>query len=288
MPISAQVEPRDVTLTGATFAFCFEGYNNLRYCFAADLAAKTLSRTSPRVDGNSPAFVVGGRDQFGHPKGASLDRSADGKGLTACTADKATCHDLPIDAANLEKPIAVSDDATLVAIDTSTTPKTPGTMETWDAVTGKKLASFEMHYGRDGLGFDHGPTPGTLAFLGHTVLAYTMPCTQPCSTATMYSVRGEYLGELASEASSASADHFHDDLYVLHSIFGPFVVQDAATGQSVQPDADTNWDAVVSPDRIVRVVGPSQISDPPQGPPRVEVWGPDLKRVTVIPVPACP
>jgi hypothetical protein len=294
VPTGADVEPCCMALTGNTFTFCLAvRFTSDRYCFTADPSAKTIAPASA-----PPAAPVDLRSEknllYGRRRSATIDPSARGKGLTVCTADKATCHELPIDAANHEsKPMAVSDDATLVAIDTHSygpndTQKTPGRLETWNAVTGKKLASFEMHYGPDGLGSDHTPQ-GVLAFFDHTVIAFTMPCALPCSTATMYSVRGKYLGLLASEASSSTAEHFHHDLYVLHAAHnGTFVVQDAATGKSRQPDTNTNWDAVVEPDRIVRVVGPSQDIDPMPRVPGIEVWGPDLKLVTEIAIPMCP
>src|SRR5678815_2277020 len=115
------------------------------------------------------------------------------------------------------------------------THRTPGALETWDAVTGKRLASFSMHYGPKDLEIESGPG-GHLEFLEHAVIAFTMPCALPCSTATMYSPRGKYLGLLAAEASSATATHVHDHLYVLHAVNGPFVAQDAVTGTSVQLD----------------------------------------------------
>jgi hypothetical protein len=78
-----------------------------------------------------------------------------------------------------------------------------------------------------------------------------------------------------------------DPRYLLHAYDGPFVVQDVATGKIVMQDPATNWDAVMTSDHIVRVVGPSRAVDHALRPPRVEVWGPDLKLVTEIAVPMC-
>jgi hypothetical protein len=158
-------------------------------------------------------------------------------------------------------------------------------METWDAVTGKRIARFAFRYGPDG-GAIKNEYGGDLVFLGHSVTAFRMPCAQPCSEATMYSVRGKYIGMLAVEATSTSGELFHDDLYVLHAHepFGVFVVQDATTAKSVTPDEDEVWEAVVTPQRIVRVVGQSSLH---RHAPRVEVWGPDLKLSVTITIPIC-
>jgi hypothetical protein len=294
IPTGAAVVPTVTSLTQATLTFCVDN----PHCFTADLEAKTIAAASADASGGgrTKANVIfnPGSGSADGPTSASIGPSVHSKGLTACTNDKLTCHELPIDAASVsDKPIAVSDDATLVAIDTrnpNDVKKSPGRLETWDAVTGKKLASFEMRYGPDHLGMDDVPRRGKLAFLGHTVLAFTEPgCALPCSSATMYSVRGNDLGLLASDPTAASAEHFHDDLYVIHSYGppGPLVVQDAATGKSMQLGTDTNWDAVVTPDRIVRVVGPSSDIGPAPRSARVEVWGQDLKLVTAIAVPTC-
>lgn len=285
VPADADVGPSRMTLTGATLRFCL----GTPSCFMADLDAKTIVPASPPSDdagGHKDFFLWGGNGA--NPASASLEPSA--RGVTVCTHDRATCHELPIAAASLgEKPVAVSDDATLVAIDTRShgserMQSSPGTLETWDAVTGKKLATFEMHYGSTTSGYE---SPNhQLEFLGHAVLAYTeSACALPCSSATMYSVRGTYLGMLASDPTSATAERFHDELYLLRSPGPdwPFVVQDAATGKSVQldPDRNASWGAVVTPDHIVRVVaGTPRV-------PRVEVWGRDLTLVTAIAVPAC-
>ncbi len=289
---SLVVEPNRTTLAGPTFAFCLAERAGERYCFTADIETKTIALASP------PTTAAGeSRDHSIHKSNSSrIEPSAKGKGLTVCTADKATCHQLPIAAAHIgSKPMAVSEDATLVAIDTrnyrkNETPRTPGSLETWNAATGKKLASVKLRYGRDSSGQDL-VSPRALGFLGHTVLAFTTPeCALPCSVATLYSARGKYLGQLAADPTSASAYHFHDDLYVLHGAIGEFIVQDLATGKVVRKDTDdtdTTWDAIVTSDHIVRVVVPDQsIANAPRTP-RVEVWGPDLKLVTEIAVPTC-
>jgi hypothetical protein len=292
LPPDVTVDPGWMTLDGSTVGFCLsEPYSkDGPYCFTADFSAKTIAPAPTPVG----APVGRGSKQtsfYGTDENATIERSAHGKGLTVCTADKATCHEVPIDAARVESmPMAASKDATLVAIETHPdgphdTQKTPGRMETWDAVTGKKIASFVMHYGPDDFGSDHG-LDGILSFFEHTVLAFSLPCALPCSYATMYDVHGKYLGLLASEVSSAVAEHFHDNLYLLHSSpSGPFVVQDAVTGKSVVPGTNTNWDAIVEPDRIVRVVG-TPVGDEPMRP-RVELWGPDLKLVSELAVPMC-
>ena len=295
MPDDVDVLPSGMALTGTRLAFCLampalDPRAGDRYCFTVDLEAKTI------VASPAPAAAAGDgrghKDVFGAST-ATIQPSVHGHGLTVCTADKATCHELPIDAESIgSRPTAVSDDATLVAIDTrsyrpSDTQRAPGRVETWDAVTGKRIGRFDMHYGPDRYGSDHGPG-GIVGFLGHTVIAFTMECALPCSTATMYSVRGKYLGILGADPTAATADRFHDDLYMLRSNGpdnGPFVVQDAATGKTMQLDGNTNWDAVVTTDLIVRVVGPSP--DPAPRPPRVEVWGPNLTLVTDIAVPKC-
>lgn len=302
VPTGTDVVPTRMALTGATLRFCLAepagtGTGTL-HCYTANLEAKTIAPTSPPTDASAesrprkdfPLWAANGRN----PASASLDPSAHGKGMTACTSDKTACHDLPIDAASLgDKPIAVSDDATLVAIDTRNpkdTRRLPGRLETWDAVTGKKLASFEIHYGPTTEGYE---TPNhVLEFLGHTVIAYTeSACALPCSSATMYSVRGKYLGLLASDPTGARAEQFHDELYLLYSQGPdwPLVVQDMATGKSVQLDDDRNasWDTIVTPAHIVRVVAPSRSNDSAPRSPRVEVWEPDLKLASTIAVPTC-
>src|SRR5262245_19914049 len=184
IPTDADVVPSHMALTGATFTFCLATLAGTAYCFTADLEAKTIAPAAPPTDASGDNRIRKNRLWGeGNPMSASIGPSAHGKGLTVCTSDKAACHDLPIDAArNGDKPIAVSDDATLVAIDTRSyrpndTQKSPGRLETWDAVSGKKLASFEMHYGPDGLGFDHPVAVHSLQFLGYTVIAFTDP---PC------------------------------------------------------------------------------------------------------------
>src|SRR5258706_2196615 len=185
IPAGADVGPSSMALDGAKFTFCLAERVDNPYCFTADLEAKTIAPASPPTDTSDKSrsrkdFVLwggNGADRL-DPAAASIEPSAHGKGLTAYTHDKTTCHDLPIDAASIgQKPIAVSNDATLVAIDTrrhgpNHMQTSPGRLETWDAVTGKKLASFEMHYGPTTSGYetdDH-----YLEFLGHTVIAYTM------------------------------------------------------------------------------------------------------------------
>jgi hypothetical protein len=290
IPTGADVKPSRMALTGATFSFCLAASVGAPYCFAADLGAKTIVPASPpatTADHLSAKDYPLWRPNGENPTSATLEPSTRGKGLTACTHDKATCHELPIDPATLgDRPSAVSDDAALVAIDMrSYRPKdmkSPGTVVTWDAATGKKLASFEMHYGPTTTGYE-GSTR-ILDFLGHTVIAFTdSGCALPCSSATMYSVRGKYLGMLASDPTGARAERIRDEVYLLHSGGDPqpFFVQDVATGKIMPPDTDTNWDAVVTPDRIVRLVGTTA------RPPRVEVWGPDLTLVTTIAVPMC-
>ncbi|CAN5895634.1 hypothetical protein BH11MYX3_BH11MYX3_16570 [soil metagenome] len=288
LPPGDELEPSHVALTGDQFSFCFNArYGDQRSsCFTANLGTRTIVPASPpggaSLDSRTPNHRLYGRE----PQ-PTIEPSASGKGVTVCTGDRTSCHDLPIDPTIIgSKPTAVSDDATLVAVDTRSylptdNAKTPGKLETWDAVTGKKLASFPITYGPSP-GEYPGLVGGDLAFFDHTVIAFTMPCALPCSTATMYSVRGTYLGFLAAEASSTTAVPFHDNLYVLHAVNGPLVVQDSATGKSVSPDIDTSWDAVVTPSRIVRIVGPALRR------PRVDVWGPDLKLVTEIAVPMCP
>jgi hypothetical protein len=288
---SVVVEPGSLTLAGATFAFCLSARTGDRYCFTANIEASTIALTRP------PTAAVESHDHSIHESNSNrIEPSAKGKGLTVCTADKATCHQLPIAAANIgSKPMAVSEDATLVAIDTrnyrkNETAMTPGRLETWDAVTGKKLASLKLRYGRDHSG-QNVVSPRALGFLGHTVLAFTTPeCALPCSVATLYSVRGKYLGELAADPTIASAHHFHDDLYVLHGPIGEFIVQDLATGKVVRADTDdtdTTWDAIVTADQIVRVVVPDQSIEHAPRTPRVDVFGADLKPVTEIAVPTC-
>lgn len=294
IPAGADVRPSRMALAGAKLTFCLAANAGKPSCFTADLEAKTIAPSSAPTasdDGRGrkefPLWAANG------PKAASatIDPSTHGKGLTACTHDKATCHELPIDAASIgDKPMDVSDDATLVAIDTrdpKDTHRLPGRLETWDAVTGKKLASFEIHYGPTTSGYE---TPNhILEFVGHAVIAFTeSACALPCSSAMMYSVRGKYLGMFAADPTGATAEHFRDDLYLLRSP-GPdpwFVVQDMATGKTLQPDNAENWEVVVTPDHIVRVVG-SQLGKPTPRSPRVEVWGPDLKLVTAIAVPTC-
>jgi hypothetical protein len=295
LPRGAAVVPDRMALTGASLTFCFAapidagGSAENPYCFTADLETKTIAATTAPTGDRRIR-----RHRLYDPAGGSIEPSAHGTGLTVCTSDKATCHDLAIDPASLgDKPVAVSDDAAFVAIDTrsygpSATQRSPGRLETWDAVAGKKLASFEIAYGPDRFGSDHS-AGRVLQFLGDTVIAFTeSPCALPCSSATMYSVRGTYLGLLASDPTASSAERFHDDLFVLHEFRpgGPFVVQDIATGKTVQLDPDPDWDAVVTPERIVRVVGSGSFEAAAR-PARVEVWGPDLTMVTAIAVPTC-
>jgi len=289
VPTVANVMPAVKALDGAMFSFCVTA-ESTPYCFTADLEARTLTASPAAMDTGGPEHHLILEDG---PTKASIEESRNGKGLTVCTADKATCHDLPIAAASMnEHPMAVSDDATLVVIDKridrrNGVEKAPGRIETWDATTGKKLATFQAKYGRDDLRMEDVPRRGILAFLGHTVLAFTEPgCALPCSSATMYSVQGKYLGMLAADPTASTATHFHDSLYVLHS-YGPpgaLTVQDAATGKSVQLDAEPSWDAFVTRDRIVRVVGSWGAT---ASPPRVQVWGPDLTLVTEIVIPSC-
>ncbi len=151
-----------MALTGTKLTFCLAARFDNPYCFTADLDAKTIaSARAPAAFGNITRLdtIDGAR-----PGRASIGPSPRGKQLTACTSDKTTCHDIPVDPATIgDKAMAVSDDATLVAIDIRRprprdTQKTPGRLETWDAVNGKKLASFVIEYGADGLGFDHAPS----------------------------------------------------------------------------------------------------------------------------------
>ena len=282
VPASTDLFPTHMALTGTTLAFCL-GVDKPS-CFTADLVSKTIASASlPKDVSNDRRGRVLWAGNGSDPASASIERSAHGKGLTACTSDKATCHELPINAASIgDAPIAVSDDATLVAIDRRNpkdTKRAPGELETWDAVTGKKLASFAIHYGPTTNGYEM-PTH-IVEFVGHTVIAFTeSACALPCSSAKMYSVHGKDLGMLAADPTGAAAEHFHDELYVLY--WEPdrlFTVQDMATGKTVQPDKNASWDAIVTPEHIVRVVGSMQ--------PRVEVWGLDLTRTTVIPIPTC-
>lgn len=232
VPAGTDIVPSRMALVGTRFTFCLAEHAGNSYCFTADLEAKTIAPASAPPDASSDhrqrVFWEGNGE---NPTGASLAPSLRGKGLTACTHDKATCHELPIDAASAgDKPVAVSDDATLVAIDTrDPSPDGKGWLEIWDAVAGKQLASFEIRYGPTTAGYE---TPHRkLVFLGHTVVAFTeSACALPCSSATMYSTRGKYLGMLATDPTAATAEHFHDELYLLRTQ-GPdrsFVVQDAA------------------------------------------------------------
>jgi len=293
VPTGADLAPSHMSLTGATATFCLAS-RVTRYCFTADLEKKTIAAAPepPASDKNRTRTLI----FEDAPTKATIEPSANGKAITVCTADKRTCHDLPIAGASIdEKPMAVSDDAMLVAIDTRSyrqndVRKSPGRIETWDAVTAKKLASFDMKYGPDHLGTDDVRRTGILAFLGHTLIAFTEPgCALPCSSATIYSTEGKYIGMLAADPTATSAERVRDELFVLYA-YGPdrsFILQDLASGTSVRPDTEMSWDAVATPDRILRVVGLSRTDDKALPLPRLEVWGPDLKIVTKIFVPTC-
>lgn len=241
--------PSALVVDGLRASFCLTPFGGDPYCFAVDLATRTALPTPAPIAALAPM-----RDGPGRPL-PTIEATAT-HGLRVCAVDKTTCHELALAVDPKERPIAASDDGALLAVAPRGASLAHGAraqVETYDLATGKRLARFTAHFGG---AHSEGEGGTELAFFGHAVVAIGIPCAGPCGEGTLYDVRGKRLGELAVEASSFTAEHFHDDLYVVQSIDDRFVVQDAATGKVVAADpAGGHFVVRVAPDRIVRAVG---------------------------------
>ena len=238
-------------LEGDTLTYCLRAYGgDDPYCFAADLAAKTITPVAATVDGLFPrdTYIPGADDDVHYP---AITKTDSGTGARIC-ASATVCHDLPIAVDDATRD-AISEDGALFAIDTQPTGKRHEA-EIYDVASGKRIARFPIRYEsteRNGGGDD----VGSLAFFGHTLMTVTTPCAGPCSAGVLYDLHGKRLGPFAVEASEYSARLFHDDYYVLQSIDDSFVVQSATTGKILVQDKRTGWSAAITPTRIARAIG---------------------------------
>lgn len=207
------------------------------YCFAADLARRTVTPAPTPLDALAPP------PEPPPPPTATLEPR--GTSMYACTPSH-VCHSLPVklDPRSPEtdpRLFAISPDGAIFAI----TDDRQEHVETIDVATNKRIARFAIRFpdGRDGLAFWH-----------HDLITTSMQCAASCDEGHVYDVHGKDLGDFPVEVTEAHPQRFHDHLWVFNDT-GGFAIEDEITGKVIARHRIPDGDAlVIEPERIVAVL----------------------------------
>ena len=237
LPKDLVARPIAARLAGNVFAFCFAEDRSDPYCFALDIATRAVAPAVPPLDVLAPPH-----DDDDHSHGAKIDQTDDG--LEVCVTPD-SCRTLATTNSEDADRVAVSEDGVVAAV------AFPGNrMETWNVLTGKRIARFKIHYGTR----DNGEQGGrSISFWGHNILAVFTPCAGPCGDGTVFSPRGKDLGAVPFEPSGMGATRFHDNLWVLASFESGFAIADATTNDLVAEHDASAFQIATDSDHVAAV-----------------------------------